>query len=103
MQVLIELDDETLKRLEAVAPARSRKRSAFIRAAIQKSLWEMEEARTRRAYLAAPDGEPTPLDAAVWETAPFGGFDPPELHPAKTVRGAKAKTPAARRRSARRR
>jgi predicted transcriptional regulator len=77
MQVLIELDAETLRRLEAVAPGRSRKRSAFIRAAVQKALWELEEEKTRRAYLASPDGEAVPFDATTWEPMPFGGFDPP--------------------------
>ena len=43
---------------EQVAPGRSRKRSAFIRTAIQKSLWEIEEEKTRAAYLADPDGDP---------------------------------------------
>lgn len=77
MQVLIDIDAETLERLEAVAPARSRKRSAFIRAAIQKSLAEAEEAKTRRAYLAEPDLEALAFDPSAWEPAAFGGFDPP--------------------------
>ncbi len=77
MQVLIELDEETLRRLEKVAPGKSRKRSAFIRAAVQKALWELEEEKTRQAYLASPDVEPAPFDAASWEPLPFGGFDPP--------------------------
>jgi hypothetical protein len=78
MQVLIELDVETLRRLERVAPGKSRRRSAFIRAAIQKSLWEIEEERTRRAYVAEPDGEPVLFDPDVWEPLPFGGFAPPK-------------------------
>jgi predicted transcriptional regulator len=77
VQVLIELDDETLRRLEAVAPAKSRKRSAFIRAAVQKALWELAEENTRRAYLEDPDTEPHAIDAASWEPLPFGGFEPP--------------------------
>ncbi len=93
MQVLIELDVETLKRLEAVAPARTRKRSAFIRAAIQKSLWELEEANTRRAYLEDPDGEAVPFDPTAWEPLPFGGFDPPVTAP-KMRPGASAREPA---------
>lgn len=78
MQVLIELDAETLRRLEAVAPGKSRKRSAFIRAAVQKALWELEEENTRRAYLASPDAEPVAFDAGAWEPLQFGGFDPPK-------------------------
>ena len=77
MQVLIELDADTMRRLERVAPAKSRKRSAFIRAAIQKHLWELEEERTREAYLAHPDAAPPAVDPAAWEPLPYGGFDAP--------------------------
>lgn len=77
MQVLIELDPETLRQLEAVAPARSRKRSAFIRAAVRKALWELEEEKTRRAYATDPDDEPAPFEPSAWEPLAFGGFDPP--------------------------
>lgn len=77
MQVLIELDAETLRRLELVAPARSRKRSAFIRAAIQKALWQLEEDKTRQAYLAEPDTEPVQFDPGEWELLAYGGFDAP--------------------------
>jgi hypothetical protein len=77
MQVLIELDDELLGRLEKVAPGKSRKRSAFIRDAIQQALWALEEERTRRAHLEAPDDEPAPFDPGNWEPLPYGGFDPP--------------------------
>lgn len=78
MQVLIELDVETLRRLEKVAPGKSRKRSAFVRAAIQRSLCDIEEERTKRAYAKEPDSEPVPFDPATWEPLPFGGFDPPK-------------------------
>lgn len=63
MQILIELDRETFRRLEAAAPAKSRKRSAFIRAAIQRALWELEEEKTRQAYLVTPDHDPPAFDA----------------------------------------
>jgi hypothetical protein len=79
MNVLVDLDPETYRRLERVAPARSRKRSAFIRAAIQRALWDLEEARTRQAYLDTPDEEPVPVDPATWAPLPYGGFDPPAL------------------------
>jgi predicted DNA-binding protein len=85
MHVLIELDDETLRRLERVAPGKSRKRSAFIRAAIQKSLWELEEDKTRRAYLAEPDLEPVPFDPSEWEPLAYGGFDPPTKRARKSA------------------
>ena len=70
-QVLVELDDETAARLEAVAPGKSRKRSEFIRAAVQKALWELEERKTREAYLREPDGaEYVYLEPAAWEARP---------------------------------
>jgi hypothetical protein len=77
MQVLIVLDAETYRRLEQLVPGKSRRRSAFIREAIRKSLWELEERRTRQAYLDEPDREPPPFDPSVWEPLPYGGFEPP--------------------------
>ncbi|MCC6899432.1 MAG: hypothetical protein IT377_10685 [Polyangiaceae bacterium] len=77
MQILIELDDELLRRLEKVAPGKSRRRSAFVRDAIQQALWALEEERTRRAHLEAPDAEAAPFDPGNWEPLPYGGFDPP--------------------------
>ncbi|HEY3233363.1 MAG TPA: hypothetical protein VGJ84_01520 [Polyangiaceae bacterium] len=85
MNILIELDEATYRRLEKVAPAKSRKRSAFVRAAIQKSLWELEEERTRQAYLQTPDDDPPAFDPWVWEPLPYGGFDPPALDPRAQV------------------
>ena len=68
-QILIELDDETASRLEAVAPARSRRRSEFIRSAIGKALSEVEEQRTREAYARQPDaGDDAYVDPRVWES-----------------------------------
>jgi Arc/MetJ-type ribon-helix-helix transcriptional regulator len=66
-QVLIELDDETAAHLDAVAPARSRKRSDFIRAAIRKALRDIREQEVEDAYRRQPDTEPAYFDAATWE------------------------------------
>ena len=44
--MLVELDDDVAARLERVAPARSRQRSEFIRNAIRRALWELEERAT---------------------------------------------------------
>jgi len=67
-QVLVEFDDETLARLEKVAPARSRRRSRFIRAAVSRALWEREEQATAEAYRRVPDtSNDAYVDAAVWE------------------------------------
>jgi hypothetical protein len=98
MQILIELDDETLRRVERIAPGKSRRRSAFIRSAILRALWEIDEERTRRAYLAEPDGEPVPFDPEVWEPLPFGGFDPPGSALPKTKKRA-AKQPSSARKA----
>ena len=70
-QVLIEIDEETATQLERVAPARSRRRSEFIRTAIRKALWDLQEAQTAEAYRRQPDSaEDAHVDAAVWESAP---------------------------------
>src|SRR5436190_5954019 len=100
MHVLIDLDPETYRRLERVAPAKSRRRSAFVRAAIQKSLWELEEEATRRAYLEEPDVEPAPFDATTWEPLAYGGFEPPALSERKGAARPKGrKKPGARSRA----
>jgi predicted DNA-binding protein len=68
-QVLIEIDEEMATRLERVAPARSRRRSEFIRAAITRALVEVEEQRTAEAYRQQPDSSgDAHLDPRVWES-----------------------------------
>ena len=66
-QMLLELDDDTAMRLDRVAPSRSRKRSEFVRAAIQRALWEIEEQETAAAYRRLPDDEGY-FDPSVWES-----------------------------------
>ena len=67
-QILIEVDDDTLARLERVAPARARRRSEFIRAALSRALWEIEEKATAEAYRRQPDSAADAhLDPRVWE------------------------------------
>ena len=67
-QVLVEIDDDVAKRLEQVAPARSRQRSDFIRAAIRKALWEREEQSTAAAYRRQPDSAAEAyVDPRLWE------------------------------------
>jgi predicted transcriptional regulator len=66
--ILIEIDDATAHRLERIAPARSRRRSEFIREAIRKALWAIEERETAEAYRRQPDAEAeASFDPAVWE------------------------------------
>lgn len=69
--VLIELDDETAERIEQVAPGRTRQRSEFIRNAIRRALWELEERRTAEAYRRQPDTEDAYFEMGVW-TQPKG-------------------------------
>lgn len=67
-QILLELDDGMAAKLEAIAPARSRKRSEFLRKAIQQAIWDLEEAATREAYERQPDStEPLSFDPGVWD------------------------------------
>jgi predicted DNA-binding protein len=70
-QILIELDDETMARLEQVAPARSRRRSEFIRDALRSALWDLEERATAAAYARVPDSASDAyFDPGVWEAPP---------------------------------
>jgi predicted transcriptional regulator len=66
--LLVELDQETATRLDRIAPARSRGRSEFVRAAIRRALWEVEERATEAAYRRQPDSaDDVHVDADVWE------------------------------------
>ena len=67
-QVLIELDDELAAKLERAAPARSRRRSEFIRTAIKQALCALEEEATRGAYQRIPDDlSDYAFDPRTWE------------------------------------
>lgn len=71
-QVLVELDDRTMARLNRVAPPSARKRSEFIREAIRRALNERLEQDMERAYREQPqDGAEIDLDPATWEAAPL--------------------------------
>jgi predicted transcriptional regulator len=70
-QVLIEIEDDVAAKLEQVAPGRARRRSEFIRMAIRRALWELEERATAEAYRAHPDSAAEAyVDAAAWESKP---------------------------------
>jgi predicted transcriptional regulator len=67
-QLLVEVDDDVAAALEEVAPARSRRRSEFIRMAIRKALWDEEERATAEAYRRQPDAAGDAyVDASTWE------------------------------------
>jgi predicted transcriptional regulator len=65
--VLIDLDDDVAAALERVAPGRSRRRSEFIRNAIRRALWELEEQATAAAYRRQPDTSAAYVSREVWE------------------------------------
>ena len=67
--MLIELDDDVAARLEQVAPGRSRRRSEFIRMAVRRALWDLDEQATADAYQRLPDAATDAhWDPAVWES-----------------------------------
>ena len=97
MQILIDVDTETAARLEQVAPARSRKRSAFIREAIVRALDALAEQEMATAYRAQPDTAEAPyLDVAAWERENVWRAAEPAPEPLATTRraGATQKKPA---------
>jgi predicted transcriptional regulator len=76
-QLLIEIEDDVAERLEAVAPARSRRRSEFVRTAIRRALWELEERATAEAYKQQPDTvADAPFDPRTWEAPPKPRSEP---------------------------
>jgi hypothetical protein len=67
-RIILELDTTTAKELEAIAPARDRRRSEFVRRALRRALDEEIEARMREAYRRQPDDAGAPyFEAAAWE------------------------------------
>ena len=66
-KILVELDSIMTAQLERVAPARSRRRSEFIRAAVREALWALEEKETAEAYGRLSDAhEAVHVDPNVW-------------------------------------
>jgi predicted transcriptional regulator len=61
--ILVELDDATFKRLNAIAPAAKRQRSEFVRNAVREAIRKQEYARIRAAYERIPD---TAAEADDW-------------------------------------
>jgi hypothetical protein len=66
-QILVQVPADMLKRLERVAPARSRKRSRFIRLALQRALMDLQDLETREAYRREPDDAQDWFDPSVWD------------------------------------
>jgi predicted transcriptional regulator len=69
--LIVELDDEVAAKIERVAPGRTRQRSEFIRNAIRKALWDLEEQATAEAYRQQPDtADSAYINSDVWESRP---------------------------------
>jgi predicted transcriptional regulator len=67
-QILIQVDDDIAAQLERIAPASSRRRSDFVRAAIRRAVWDAEEHMTAEAYRKYPDSAADAyVDARAWE------------------------------------
>jgi len=67
-QLLVQVDEDTFRKLEQIAPAHSRRRSAFIRTAIQNAIGAEQERATAEAYRKTPDAaEDAWFDPRVWE------------------------------------
>ena len=66
-QLIVELDEPLARELERAAPARSRRRSSFVRAALRRALDELADSRMTEAYKAQPDVEPAHFDPRLWE------------------------------------
>ena len=62
----IRVGDEVAEQFERVAPSRTRRRTEFVRMAIRKALWELDEERTAEAYARQPDTDAY-VDPDVWE------------------------------------
>jgi predicted transcriptional regulator len=66
-QVIVELDDRTLTRLNRVAPPTARKRSDFIRQAILRALDAKLDDSMERAYREVPqEAMESDLDPLTW-------------------------------------
>ena len=66
--LIVELDDEVAEKLERVAPGKARRRSEFVRNAVRKALWEIEEQATAEAYRRQPDSaKDAYLGPEAWE------------------------------------
>ena len=64
--LLVQIDEPTYRALNRIAPAAKRQRAEFVRLAIRKAIREVEEERTRQAYLKEPDSE---QEADDWASA----------------------------------
>jgi len=69
--LLIQLPDSTYRALNKVAPPAKRRRSKFVREAIEKAILDLEYEQIRKAYEAQPDSQEEWTDWTV-----FGEYKP---------------------------
>jgi metal-responsive CopG/Arc/MetJ family transcriptional regulator len=65
-RLVVELGEQLARELERAAPARSRRRSSFVRAALRRALDELADSRMTEAYTSQPDVEPAHFDPRLW-------------------------------------
>ena len=66
-RLTVRLDEQLARELERAAPARSRQRSSFVRAALRRALDEVADGRMTQAYKTRPDVEPAHFDPRLWK------------------------------------
>ena len=64
--ILIQLDEQTMKSLDRIAPAAKRQRAEFIRQAVKQAIRRREYEEINEAYARQPD---TSEDADDWANA----------------------------------
>ena len=63
-QILIHVDEVTLRAIDRIAPAARRKRADFIRQAVKDAIFRNETERMREAYRLQPDSAE---GSEIWE------------------------------------
>lgn len=92
-QILVQLDERMFTELERNVPGSSRKRSEFIRDAIENALLRIQEEKTYQAYLKHPQEPGFPFDPDDWapESEAIHSFSRPAKVPRKATRKATPK------------
>lgn len=93
-QILLQISDEMLSQLDAVAPGSSRKRSQFVRLAIQRALMDLRDQETKEKYRAMPDEDDDVFDPTGWDE-----WRPSPGRPRSKARAVRTTTKRARRSS----
>ena len=90
-QVLIELDERSVRDLERVAPVKERKRTEFIRLAIRTALDRALDRSTAEVYRSRPlDGELSASDLTGWDTDNELATAPSKVRGSRVPKGRKS-------------